>query len=62
MMPDPEEIYSTTLGATNVSDSSIHCPNIWDSDGNLITPDQYNVKFEDGYIISLNIHFKLQVF
>lgn len=25
-MPDPEEIYSTTLGATNVSDSSIHYP------------------------------------
>lgn len=60
-MPDPEDIYSTTLGAADVSTSTVHIPNVCDGDGRVITPDQYEKKLEPGSIVTLNVHFKLYV-
>lgn len=61
-MPDPEDIYSTTLGAADVSTSSVHVPNIRDRDGKIITPDQYDKKLEDGSIVMINVYLKLYVY
>ena len=58
-MPDPEDIYSSILGAADVSNSFIHVPNIHDGDGNLIPPDQYQTKMHDGSIIMVNVFLKL---
>ena len=58
-MPNPEDIYSSALGAADVSNSTIHVPNIRDSDGNPITPDQYERKLEPGSIVTINVYFKL---
>lgn len=61
-MPDPEDLYATTLGAADVSTSSVHIPNIRDNDGKIITPDQYDRKLEDGSIVMINVYLKLYVF
>jgi hypothetical protein len=43
-MPDPEDIYSTALGIADVSNSSVHIPNIPNGNGDIITPDGYEKK------------------
>jgi hypothetical protein len=58
-MPDPEDIYSTTSEATNISNSYVYIPNIHNGNGNLITPDQYETKMEDGSIVMVNVFLKL---
>lgn len=57
--PDPEEIYSTTLGAADTSKSYVYIPNVRNGDGNLITPDQYHIKLIDGSIAMVNVYLKL---
>jgi hypothetical protein len=58
-MPDPEDLYSITLGAADASNSYVYIPNIRNGDGNLITPHQYEIKLEDGSIVMVNIYLKL---
>lgn len=36
-MPDPEDVYSSTLSTTDISNSSIHVPNVCDGNRNVIT-------------------------
>ena len=57
--PDPEDIYSTTLGAADTSKSFVNIPNVRDGDGNLITPDLYEQNLHDGTIVTVNVHLKL---
>lgn len=61
-MLDPDEIYSTTLGAADVSHSTMHIPNIQNGDGDLITPDQYEQALEDGSVVMVNVYLKMYVF
>ena len=61
-MPDPDDIYSSTLGAADVSNSTVHVPNVRDGDGNIIPPDEYEKKLEHGSIVTMNVYFKLSVF
>lgn len=57
--PDPEELYSSILGAADVSNSVVHIPNIRDGNGNLITPDQYETKIQHNSIVMVNVYLKL---
>jgi hypothetical protein len=58
-IPDPKDVYAMTLGAANVTNSYIYIPNIHNGDGNLITPDHYEMKLEDGSIVMVNVSLKL---
>jgi len=58
-LPDPEGIYSAALGAADVSNSSINVPNVRDSNGALIMPDEYEQKLDTGSIIMVNVYLKL---
>jgi hypothetical protein len=49
-MPDHDGIYSSTLGTANVSKCFIAMPNIRDSNGALIRPDEYEHKMRTGDI------------
>lgn len=57
--PDPEDIYSLTLGAADTSQSSVYIPNVRDENGKLITPDQYDKKLIDGTVVSVTVYLKL---
>ena len=57
-MPDPDSIYSSTLGDTNISKSFINMPNICDGNGALIRPDKYAQKMQMGDIV-INSYLKL---
>jgi hypothetical protein len=58
-MPDPEEIFSSILGAADTSQSYVNIPNIRDSDGNIILPYDYEKKLHDGSIVMVNVYLKL---
>jgi hypothetical protein len=58
-IPDPKDVYAMTLGAPDVTNSYIYISNIRNGDGNLITPDQYETKLEDGSIVMVNVSLKL---
>jgi hypothetical protein len=58
-MPDPEDIYSSTLGSIDTSNSTVEIPNIRNGDGNLIPPDEYKLRIEDGSIVMVNVSLKL---
>ena len=45
-MPDPEGIYSSILGATDISNSGIKPPNVRDGSGRLIQPNKYDKRLE----------------
>jgi hypothetical protein len=57
--PDPEDIYSSTLGAADTSQSFVQVPNVRDGDGNIITPDRYETQLRDGTVVSVNVFLKL---
>jgi hypothetical protein len=59
---DPDDIYSTTLGAADVSHSHVHTPDVRDRNGDLVTPDQYDKKLEDGSIVMVDVHLKMSGF
>lgn len=44
-MPDPLDIFSTTLKAAEVSQSFVHIPNSCDDDQNIILPYDYDFFF-----------------
>ena len=58
-MPDPDGIYSSTLGVADVSKSFIDVPNVRDGNGTLITPDEYERKLDDGTVVMVNVYLKL---
>jgi hypothetical protein len=58
-MPDPDGIYSSTLGTANVSRCFIAMPNIRDGNGALIRPDKYEHKMRTGDIVIVNAYLKL---
>jgi hypothetical protein len=58
-MPDPDGIYSSTLGIADVSKSFIDVPNIHDGNGTLISPDEYEMKLQSGSIVMVNTYLKL---
>jgi hypothetical protein len=60
-MPDPEDIYSTILGNADVSNSTVHIPNIRDGNGDIITPAEYEKRLVDGSIVMINVYLKLYV-
>ena len=60
-MPDPEDVYSCTLGASDTSQSTVHIPNIRDGDGNIILPQDYESKLQDQSIVIVNVYLKLWV-
>ena len=47
-MPDPEDIYSLTIGGADTSASYVHAPNICDHDGAIIQPSEYERKIPMG--------------
>ena len=57
-MPDPDGIYSSTLGVADISKSFIDMPNVRDGNGKLITPDDER-KLEDGCVVMVNVYLKL---
>jgi hypothetical protein len=57
-MPDPDGIYSSTLGVADISKSFIDMPNVRDGNGKLITPDDER-KLEDGCMVMVNVYLKL---
>lgn len=59
--PDPENVYDTTLGAADVSNSYVYIPNIRNGEGDVITPDEYDTKLHDGTIVMVNVSLKLYV-
>ena len=61
-MPDPLDIYSSTLGASDTSQSFVHIPNVKDGDGNIILPQDYDLKLPDNAIVMMNVYLKLYVF
>jgi hypothetical protein len=58
-MADPDDIYSSTLGTVDTSNSTVEIPNVRNGDGNLITPDEYKLRIEDGSIVMVNVSLKL---
>ena len=58
-MPDPEGIYSSTLGAADVSNSTIEPPNVRDGNGRLIQPDEYDKRLQTGMKVTVNVHMKM---
>jgi len=58
-MPDPDSIYSSTLGVADISKSFIDVPNVRDGNGKLITPDEYERKLENGSVVMVNVYLKL---
>ena len=60
-MPDPDDIYSTTLSTTDVSHSSVHIPQVHDRRKHHNTWSVWKKKLEDGSIIMLNTYLKLYV-
>ena len=61
-MPDLDDTYLSTLSTTDVSNSTVHVPNVCDGDGNVIPPDEYEKKLEPGSIVIMNVYFKLSIF
>ena len=61
-MPDPENKFWTMFkkyaSSTNLV---LSFPNVWDADGYVITPDEYEHKLVDGSIIFVNVSLKLYV-
>ena len=60
-MPDPEGIYSSALGATDISNSGIEPPNVLDGSGGLIQPEEYDKRLEMSMKVSVNVHMKMWV-
>jgi hypothetical protein len=60
-LADPEDIYSTTLGAADVSHSHVHIPDVRNKNGDLVSPDQYDKKLEDGSIVMVDVYLKMYV-
>jgi hypothetical protein len=58
-MKDPEDIFSSN---EICKEFFVTVPNIRDSDGCLIMPDDYGNKLENGSIVMVNVHLKLYVF
>jgi hypothetical protein len=58
-MPDPDEIYSITLGAADTSNSFVHIPNVRDGDGNIIPPHEYERRLHDQAIVMVNVSLKM---
>jgi hypothetical protein len=58
-MPDPEDIYSMALGIADMSNLSVHVANIHNGNGDIITPDEYEKRLEDGSIVMINVYLKL---
>ena len=58
-MPDPEDIYSLTIGGADTSASYVHAPNICDHDGAIIQPSEYERKILDGTIVMVNTSLKM---
>ena len=58
-MPDPEDVFSCTLGAADTSQSFVHIPNIRDNERNLILPQDYETKLHDDSIVLVNVYLKL---
>ena len=61
-MPDPHDIYSAALGASDTSQSFVHIPNVRDGDGDIILPQDYKLKLKDNTIVMVNVYLKLYVF
>ena len=60
-MPDPEDIFSTTIGGADTSYSFVHAPNICNHDGSIIHPHEYEMKITDGAIVMVNASMKMLV-
>ena len=58
-MPDPQGIYKTTLGHADLSKSWLDIPNVRDSNGALIMPEEYDDKLTADTIVMVNVYMKL---
>jgi len=58
-MPDPGNVYKTTLGHADLSKSWLDIPNVRDGNGALITPEEYDEKLTAGTIVMVNVYMKL---
>ena len=58
-MPDPDGVYSSLLGTANMNKCHVNIPNIWDGNGTLIPPAEYDNKLESGMVVMVNIYMKL---
>jgi hypothetical protein len=58
-MPDPGNVYKSTLGHADLSKSWLDIPNVRDGNGALITPEEYDEKLTAGTIVMVNVYMKL---
>jgi hypothetical protein len=55
-MPDPNGVYSSTLGHADLSKSWVEVPNVRDGNGTLIRPEEYDDKLTMGTIVMANVY------
>jgi hypothetical protein len=58
-MPDPEDVFSLTIGGADTSHSFVHAPNIRNHDGSMIQPQEYERKLTDGDVVMINVFLKM---
>jgi hypothetical protein len=58
-MPDPQGVYRTALSHADLSKLWLDIPNVWDGNGTLIKPVEYNDKLTAGTIVMVNVYMKL---
>jgi hypothetical protein len=58
-MPDPNGVYSSTLGHADLSKSWVEVPNVRDGNGTLIRPEEYDDKLTTGTIVMANVYMRL---
>jgi hypothetical protein len=57
-MPDPEDIYSSLLGA-HTNTCLLDIPNVRDGNGKLISPSEYEENPKPGTVVMVNMYMKM---
>jgi hypothetical protein len=58
-LPDPLGRYSSLITQYNLRDATVVAPNIRDGGGNLIRPQEYNMKIATGDVVVVECLLKL---
>jgi hypothetical protein len=58
-LPDPLGRYASLITQYNLRDATNVAPNVWDGNGNLIHPHEYNTKLTTGNVVFVECQLKL---